>query len=121
MLRYFYPDFNWVYWNFPRVSDGFWDDAQNMKDFILNVEKKLNINNLNDWYDVTEQQVLSVGNKLPWKHHGELASILSAVHEGTTWDPQLFKGAKKTQNWLTAVTRELFPGYGLFPAIFLIT
>lgn len=112
MLRHFYPDYPWIYWNFQRVSDGFWDDPQNMKDFILNVEKKLNITNLEEWYDITEQQVLNVGNKLPWKHHEQLVDILSMVHEGSVWDVERFKGVKKTQNWLALVTRDLFPGLG---------
>ena len=50
-----------------------------MRDFVLTTADLLQITTPADWYNVTEQQVLAAGQKLPWKDHGELATILSNI------------------------------------------
>ena len=39
---------------------------------------------------------------------------LGEVYEGSTWDTSMFKGVKKTQNWLRLVVSNIFPNYEVF-------
>lgn len=48
-----YPDYHWLPWKFSSLPKGFWEDQENVKNYIKWLEKELNIKNMEDWYKIT--------------------------------------------------------------------
>lgn len=44
-------------WNFNRVSKKFWSDSDNVNNFVKNLTSKLNIQKMEDWYNVSVEQM----------------------------------------------------------------
>ena len=51
-----YPTYEWNQFKFKQVLPGFWNNSKNIKDVLDVVGKKLGVNELNDWYNVSYQQ-----------------------------------------------------------------
>jgi hypothetical protein len=56
-----YPDFNWTFKE--QKPSGYWDDPKNRLDFVKQLEQKLNIKQLEEWYAVTIKTVLENGGR----------------------------------------------------------
>ncbi len=48
-----YPDFEWLPWLFGKVPKNYWGDVNNQLKFLNWAGKKLNINKMEDWYNVS--------------------------------------------------------------------
>jgi hypothetical protein len=44
-----------------RRANGFWNDIQNQRKFLFDVEKKLGIKSKEGWYSIKAKQVLKLG------------------------------------------------------------
>ena len=47
-----YPDYEWLPWQFNKLSTIYWNDVNNIKMFLEWAAKKLNINKMSDWYSI---------------------------------------------------------------------
>ena len=45
----------------PYKSRGFWDNKENVKNFLLEIKEKLNLTNFNDWNSLTAKQINKFG------------------------------------------------------------
>jgi hypothetical protein len=56
-LRAIYPEHEWLPWRFKLQPAGFWESAQNRRNFLDWAMLQLKMKNLNGWYDVTLKKV----------------------------------------------------------------
>jgi hypothetical protein len=52
-LQSIYPEFQFYPWLFERVPVRFWDDLNNQRQYFDWLAKRLNVNHLDGWYNVT--------------------------------------------------------------------
>ena len=57
-----YPQYKWLPWRFSNKKKSFWLDSENWKWFMQFAAKELNLNEMNDWYNVTSE-VKKIGGK----------------------------------------------------------
>ncbi len=63
-----------------RVPLGFWSDISNQRTFVVELAKKLNITNQQEWYKVTKATLLRHGcGGLLQKYDGSPSKLLAAV------------------------------------------
>eukprot|EP01114_Cavostelium_apophysatum_P019887 TRINITY_DN6524_c0_g1_i1.p1 TRINITY_DN6524_c0_g1~~TRINITY_DN6524_c0_g1_i1.p1 ORF type:complete len:431 (+),score=67.85 TRINITY_DN6524_c0_g1_i1:54-1346(+) len=105
-----YPHQNWQQWRFGRVSDGFWNDEKNVKDFMEWLIPKLGINQLDDWYSVSTKELHHFGMKTLLDKHGGLIPFLAKFYPEHQWDYQRAKrfSISKSQAYLFRAVAELF-------------
>ena len=48
-----YSDYKWLPWQFSSVSKGYWNDKQNQIEFMNWLFNKLNMKDMDDWYNVS--------------------------------------------------------------------
>ena len=57
LVRSLYPEQEWLPWKFNPVSPGFWKEKQNQINYMNWLSKILNVNNMEDWYQVTAKVI----------------------------------------------------------------
>ena len=63
---------------------GFWSSAKNQKKFVDAIERELNINAKEDWYEIEAHQITKLGARtLLLKHGDSVARMLKDVYPGT--------------------------------------
>ena len=50
-----YPNQNWLPWKFNQAPKGYWNDENNVKQYINWLGDKLNIKTMEDWYNVSQK------------------------------------------------------------------
>lgn len=55
------PEFNWLPWKFTRVPKDYWNEFQNQRKFVDSIAKQLNIQKMTDWYKVSYNVILIIG------------------------------------------------------------
>ena len=50
-----------LFFDKPIQSKGYWDDKTNVKEFLNKLKKKLNIQNIDDWNEITTKQIQDFG------------------------------------------------------------
>lgn len=89
-LKETFPEYNWLPWLFYKVPEGFWDEIENQKWFLKNVEIKLKILKPEDWYNVTQDDINAVrGSGLIGKYNGCQAKLITACF--TEYNLKLWK------------------------------
>eukprot|EP01114_Cavostelium_apophysatum_P016205 TRINITY_DN4556_c0_g1_i1.p1 TRINITY_DN4556_c0_g1~~TRINITY_DN4556_c0_g1_i1.p1 ORF type:complete len:468 (-),score=106.38 TRINITY_DN4556_c0_g1_i1:76-1479(-) len=109
MLCLTYPENPWQVWKFLHSPNYFWDDKQNVKQMIDDASKKLNIRNLDDWYDVSYSQMEKLGFSTILKHFGGLMPFLERVYPEHNWTKDHKVLSSKGQQALFKVVRALVP------------
>jgi hypothetical protein len=56
-VRAMRPDHEWLIWRFPAVPAGFWQSEKNKQEYLDWVAKQLNVQTMEDWYQVTKKQL----------------------------------------------------------------
>ena len=54
-LQLVYPEHNWLPWQFNTCPPSFWSNTHNQKQFLEWAGKQLKINELSDWYKITNK------------------------------------------------------------------
>ena len=55
LLYSVYPEYEWLPWKFNVRPRNFWEDTKTKKKFVEWAGKELKINELSDWYKITNQ------------------------------------------------------------------
>jgi hypothetical protein len=55
-----YPDYNWLPWKFERAPRNFWYSTENQRKFLNWAALQLNVNTLDDWYQVKQEVIISL-------------------------------------------------------------
>jgi hypothetical protein len=75
-----------------------WDDINNQRKFIESAAKQLNLKSINDWYNISHQQLCDVGGRvLLSKYNFSRSSLLSTLFPQQEWLP--WKFSKPARNF----------------------
>jgi len=79
-----------------RVRQGHWNDLANHRIFMDDIAKKCNVNNREDWYNMTTKKIQHYGGSgLLTKYNGSLFKLLQNVYSDHNWDVRKFKLPQK--------------------------
>jgi hypothetical protein len=97
LLNGVYPEYDWQPWRFDKMPAGWMENPTNMSRYFDWLTCKLSILNLDDWYDVTMEQVyffmsiyLFGGSSIVYEGHSDLIRILSQKYPKYPWKMELF-------------------------------
>ena len=83
-LKANFPDENWDYLH-PRVSDGWWDNYENRREFFDSFAKKEKIETMNDWSKIKKQQFIDIGAGSLFSKFNSIYEILSNTYPEKNW------------------------------------
>ena len=111
-LQKAYPEVEWKIWRFGNVPAGFWNSDVNVKNYLVWLEEKLSIKNLDDWYHITLNQIIDLRGYGLLRKKGGLMPLLCKYFPDHKWKPlNLFHVAtSKSQMYLFTLMQSLFPG-----------
>lgn len=90
-LKTLYPEHTWLPWRFKQLPRGFWNDKQNHKKFFDWLGEKLGYKQLDDWYNVTSEQITSNGGTgLLSNYSNSISAALQATYPEHEWLPWKF-------------------------------
>ena len=112
------PEYEWNLWKFSNVSNEYWKDMKNQRQFLDYVYKELNFKSLDDWYNITYEvspfKYCLILKELK-KHKGSymltncynssIYKMLSTVYPEHNWKPWSFDSRGV---WKYAETRQDF-------------
>ena len=50
-----YSNYNWLPWKFNQAPKGYWNDENNVKQYMNWLSDKLNIKKMEDWYNISQK------------------------------------------------------------------
>lgn len=84
-LKEVYPEHRLHSWLFQQVPAGFWNDSNNVKEYVNWLAAKFSINKPEDWNFVTVQQINELAGGTLLLKFGGLRGILSRVYPDFAW------------------------------------
>ena len=96
------PHYQWQSWRFDRASKGFWVDDENARSFLKWASHQLNVMQMSDWLQVTNQQLKSLKGTRMLTRVGGLYSMLNRYFPEYSWEK--FDTDKQSQTRLVAPT-----------------
>ena len=93
-----FPEYNWEMWKFQhcKVSKSYWNDINNQKRWFEQVGKHLGVSKMEDWYQISGQELLPFGGSRFLEAYGHsISNIITVVYPEFGWKPWKFKTAKK--------------------------
>eukprot|EP01122_Echinamoeba_exundans_P005105 TRINITY_DN15281_c0_g1_i1.p1 TRINITY_DN15281_c0_g1~~TRINITY_DN15281_c0_g1_i1.p1 ORF type:complete len:579 (-),score=58.97 TRINITY_DN15281_c0_g1_i1:528-2264(-) len=124
VLRFAFPDHDWLPWKFQNRSKNVFSDLNVLKQFMDWISKQLDISDFSGWYRVTSKDVRKVGGKAEiWgrkKLYKTLPEVLRAVYPHHTWlewkfasvPPAWWADPSNQRRYLDSVYSGLFPNQG---------
>ena len=86
ILSFAYPEINWKQWKFNRVSNGYWNNPSNVKDFFENNKEIFKIKQQEDWYKISSKDLIdNGGGGLLQQFDGSPFKILSFAYPEINW------------------------------------
>jgi very-short-patch-repair endonuclease len=111
VVKEIYPCYNWIPWKFKVCTSGFWNDENNHIQYLKWLEKEFKIENLDDWYNITAENIeKKYGNSFLCKNGGFIRG-LQKYYPDYEWLPWKFNvvfkefwndlsNQKKYMDWL---------------------
>ena len=90
LLPAVYPEYNWLPWKFFKTPKNYWNDDLNKIKFVHYLAKALNINNLEDWYNVTTKDLRKHGASTLLFHDITLPKLLAIAYPDYKWEAYRF-------------------------------
>ena len=92
-LQAVYPEHKWMIWRFKVVSPNFWENLENQRDFFDWMALKCGFKTMDDWYNVTIEEVNEHGGSRLLNHyfHGSTFKAVQAIYPKHNWMPWKFK------------------------------
>jgi len=112
LLSGVYPQYKWQLWKFRRQLRKVLQNEEELDKLFSHLELALGIQEPEDWYRVTTEQLSELKVPSFYRSQGGLADVLSKRYPNTTWDADAFfkRGYRRaTQRWLSAILVDLFP------------
>lgn len=106
-----YPDVSWDVYKRISLPQQFWDSKENIFKFIKKLEEVYCINEMDDWYRISREQIVRCKGSRLLQKYGNLISILQVVYPDYSWDENRMKNISKraTQRWMFLCISKLFP------------
>jgi len=114
-LSKIYPEHLWEPWRFSKVPRGYWDNSDNIQEFLKIFEKRLGIKTVEDWYCVTVSQLSESGAGHLTSKFGGVYDLLKKFYPNHHWEMERLERsskervASKGQRFLFKQLTELFP------------
>ena len=96
ILQSVYPEHKWIIWMFNSVSTGFWDIKENQKEFMNWLQKQLGYSKLDDWYNLTQKDIVNNGGVSLLTRYNSPAELICSIYNEHNWTMWNFKFIKKT-------------------------
>ena len=111
LLQSVYPEFDWSKSDIKNFPRNYWNNIDNVRNFMEHTKRKLHIVDDSDWQRISVQQILKLGGGGLLRHYCSLMNILQTAYPGGSWDRIKFANRNKraTQRWLLVCLQELFP------------
>ena len=91
-----YPNYDWKPWKFRSAGNGWWKFKKNRRHFILSLQNKLKIDDLDEWYQVSRSTVIAEGGWTLFKYIDGVVGALKEAYPRHHWHEWLFpSGAKR--------------------------
>lgn len=94
MLKTVYPEHKWVPWHFNKIPSMVLGDPEVIRDCLDYIESEKNLTELESWYQISNEDLRSLGVYTIISNAGGLCSVLRLYRPGIPWDEELFIGAK---------------------------
>jgi hypothetical protein len=114
-LKSIYPDHPWEASRFKNVrpSDikpyGYWTNIDNQRAFMEQLAKRLQIQHLDDWYEVKTEAVVKNGGMMLLAHyHGSLRGALQTIYPDHPWDNTKFRSKRPSHFWRNPLNQRAF-------------
>eukprot|EP01118_Nematostelium_gracile_P003123 TRINITY_DN1355_c0_g1_i1.p1 TRINITY_DN1355_c0_g1~~TRINITY_DN1355_c0_g1_i1.p1 ORF type:complete len:349 (+),score=64.58 TRINITY_DN1355_c0_g1_i1:234-1280(+) len=97
MITSILTEHQWNLSHFTRKPNGVWSDQKVQQDLIAHVAKQLHINNMEDWYRVTANQIRETGGKslLARIYKDSPSKMITSLFTQHPWDLRKFISAPK--------------------------
>jgi len=81
-----YPDYPWQAWRFGNVPVSMWDEPERGREFVVWAGKTLGVKELNDWYEIRNEEVRKLGGAYLLQRNGGLLGLLSRYYPEKKWE-----------------------------------
>jgi hypothetical protein len=97
-LKAMHPTHKWLEWRLGHVSDGFWDSADNQREYFTWLGERIGVNKVEDWYDVDVSTVHQHGGGglLMSKYSDSIQLALLRLFPDHEWQGWRFKQTSKS-------------------------
>jgi hypothetical protein len=119
-LKKVYPEHAWNEWEFQQVSRKFWSDLPAVREYMNWLAERLGISTLEDWYMVTNEQVIRNYGASLLGRYGTFFKALQACFPEHDWDIRKYNnpGTKvskwgKSQYFLFQLLKEILTVVGV--------
>ena len=113
-LKSIYPEYEWNAIELrSRVPNFYWDNTDNIIEFIESLREKFKVLTDDDWYRISNEQIqLSGGRSLIMKY-GSFYKLLKSIYPEKKWKKSKFQNRNKrsSQRWMFLQIKKLFPKY----------
>ena len=95
ILQSVYPEHKWIIWMFNSVSTGFWDIKENQKEFMNWLQKQLGYSKLDDWYNLTQKDIVNNGGVSLLTRYNSPAELICSIYNEHNWTMWRFNSLSK--------------------------
>ena len=112
------PDYNKIYVNNLKPK-GYWDNKENIKNFLDDLKVKFNLQSTEDWYRVSTNQINKNGGRTLLKKYS-MFEILSQIYPDEIWNKQKLSKTNKRSNqrWLFLQIQKIYPKHEIIEDYF---
>ena len=111
-LKDVYPEFDWKVWRFSNgVTQGFWKEKENRRQFMEWARKELNIEKMEDWYSIKGtpfRELRSASGLLNNYYNSSLADCLKDLYPEFDWQQWRFSNGASQEFWSKQENRRKF-------------
>eukprot|EP01114_Cavostelium_apophysatum_P000308 TRINITY_DN10288_c0_g1_i1.p1 TRINITY_DN10288_c0_g1~~TRINITY_DN10288_c0_g1_i1.p1 ORF type:complete len:454 (-),score=83.12 TRINITY_DN10288_c0_g1_i1:73-1410(-) len=109
-----FPEHCWKVWLFVhnKVPEGFWEEENNVSEYVRWLEKEFEIKHYTDWFSVTSKKINEKGGATLLHKRGSLMNILPEMFPQYDWRQSWNRReliVSKSQKALFQVVQEIFP------------
>eukprot|EP01114_Cavostelium_apophysatum_P021826 TRINITY_DN7718_c0_g1_i1.p1 TRINITY_DN7718_c0_g1~~TRINITY_DN7718_c0_g1_i1.p1 ORF type:complete len:570 (+),score=80.59 TRINITY_DN7718_c0_g1_i1:26-1735(+) len=107
MLASIYPEFSWKMWKFTgsSVPKGFWENRDNVRDYMDWLYKELELRSLDDWFAIPKEKLVALGASTVLSRYKGLLALLQSLYPYHKWP--LDNERKRKQAYGSKVQRAL--------------
>lgn len=99
MFKTIYPEHNWKEEDRIFISRYYWNKEENVRQFFDQLKEKFNINEQNDWINISHQQIIDEGGGRILKKYSSLPNILKTIYPDENWDQINLRTRLPNQYW----------------------
>jgi hypothetical protein len=91
IMRYFYPENDWLEFRFSMAPKGYWDSHENLLRYMEWLGSVLGIEEMEDWYKITRNDFVNNHGNAPLTYYkGSPSAVIDAAFPEYDWHPWRF-------------------------------